>query len=903
MKELAKTYDPKAMEDRIYGEWLEKKYFHAEVDRSKKPFTIVMPPPNITGKLHMGHALDNTLQDILIRYKRMQGYNALWIPGTDHASISTEVKVINQLKSEGIDKNELGREGFLKRTWEWREEYGRTIVDQLKKIGSSCDWDRERFTMDEGCSKAVQEVFLRLHKKGYIYKGSRIINWCPVCKTSISDAEVEHEEQAGHFWHINYPIKGSDKFVEIATARPETLLGDSALAVNPDDERYKDIVGKTVILPLVGREIPVIADAYVDKEFGTGVVKITPAHDPNDFEVGKRHNLPEINILNDDATINENGGKYAGMDRYEARKVMVEELKEQGLLVKVADHVHNVGTHDRCGTTVEPMIKQQWFVKMEEMAKPAIEAVKNGDLTFVPERFDKTYLHWLENIRDWCISRQLWWGHRIPAYYCDDCGEIVVDREMPSVCPKCGGTHFTQDPDTLDTWFSSALWPFSTLGWPENTEDLDYFYPTDVLVTGYDIIFFWVIRMVFSGYEQTGKCPFHHVLIHGLVRDSLGRKMSKSLGNGIDPLEIIDQYGADALRFTLVTGNAPGNDMRFYMERVEASRNFANKIWNASRFIMMNVTALKENEHEQSEYSFSTEQSATDRRSGACVKEMDLTQLTGADKWILSKVNTLAQDVTANMDKFELGIAVQKLYDFIWEEFCDWYIEMVKPRLYNEEDQTKAAALWTLKTVLTNALKLLHPYMPFITEEIYRNLTGEESIMISAWPEFKAEWSFQKEEAEVELIKEAVRSIRNVRSSMNVPPSKKAHVIVVSEKPQVREVFEGSKAFFGTLSYASQVTVQEDKSGIGEDAVSALIPDAAVYMPFAELVDLEKEIERLKKEEERLTKELARVNGMLSNEKFISKAPQSKIDEEKEKLEKYTQMMNQVKEHLSALVK
>ena len=879
MKELAKTYDPKAMEDRIYGEWLEKKYFHAEVDRSKKPFTIVMPPPNITGKLHMGHALDNTLQDILIRYKRMQGYNALWIPGTDHASISTEVKVINQLKSEGIDKNELGREGFLKRTWEWREEYGRTIVDQLKKIGSSCDWDRERFTMDEGCSKAVQEVFLRLHKKGYIYKGSRIINWCPVCKTSISDAEVEHEEQAGHFWHINYPIKGSDKFVEIATTRPETLLGDSALAVNPDDERYKDIVGKTVILPLVGREIPVIADAYVDKEFGTGVVKITPAHDPNDFEVGKRHNLPEINILNDDATINENGGKYAGMDRYEARKVMVEELKEQGLLVKVVDHVHNVGTHDRCGTTVEPMIKQQWFVKMEEMAKPAIEAVKNGDLTFVPERFDKTYLHWLENIRDWCISRQLWWGHRIPAYYCDDCGEIVVDREMPSVCPKCGGTHFTQDPDTLDTWFSSALWPFSTLGWPENTEDLDYFYPTDVLVTGYDIIFFWVIRMVFSGYEQTGKCPFHHVLIHGLVRDSLGRKMSKSLGNGIDPLEIIDQYGADALRFTLVTGNAPGND------------------------IMMNVTALKENEHEQSEYSFSTEQSATDRRSGACVKEMDLTQLTGADKWILSKVNTLAQDVTANMDKFELGIAVQKLYDFIWEEFCDWYIEMVKPRLYNEEDQTKAAALWTLKTVLTNALKLLHPYMPFITEEIYRNLTGEESIMISAWPEFKAEWSFQKEEAEVELIKEAVRSIRNVRSSMNVPPSKKAHVIVVSEKPQVREVFEGSKAFFGTLSYASQVTVQEDKSGIGEDAVSALIPDAAVYMPFAELVDLEKEIERLKKEEERLTKELARVNGMLSNEKFISKAPQSKIDEEKEKLEKYTQMMNQVKEHLSALVK
>ena len=879
MKELAKTYDPKGMEDRIYADWMEKKYFHAEVDRSRKPFTIVMPPPNITGKLHMGHALDNTLQDILIRYKRMQGYNALWVPGTDHASISTEVKVINQLKEEGIDKNELGREGFLKRTWQWREEYGHTIVEQLKKIGSSCDWDRERFTMDEGCSKAVQEVFLKLYKKGYIYKGSRIINWCPVCKTSISDAEVEHEEQAGHFWHINYPIKGSDKFVEIATTRPETMLGDTALAVNPDDERYQDIIGKTVILPLVGREIPVIADAYVDKEFGTGVVKITPAHDPNDFEVGKRHNLPEINILNDDATINENGGKYAGMDRYEARKAIVKELEEQGLLVKVEDHVHNVGTHDRCGTTVEPMIKQQWFVKMEEMAKPAIEAVKNGDLTFVPERFDKIYLHWLENIRDWCISRQLWWGHRIPAYYCDDCGEIVVDSEMPKLCPKCGGTHFTQDPDTLDTWFSSALWPFSTLGWPEKTEDLDYFYPTDVLVTGYDIIFFWVIRMVFSGYEQTGKCPFHHVLIHGLVRDSLGRKMSKSLGNGIDPLEIIDQYGADALRFTLVTGNAPGNDMRFYMERVEASRNFANKIWNASRFIMMNI--------EKAEVP----------------ADMKPEELTAADKWILSKVNTLAQDVTVNMDKFELGIAVQKLYDFIWEEFCDWYIEMVKPRLYSEEDETKAAALWTLKTVLVNALKLLHPYMPFITEEIFRNLTGEESIMISAWPEYKEAWSFAEEEGSVELIKEAVRAIRNTRSSMNVPPSKKAKVYVVSESEQVRAVFEGSRSFFAALAYASEVCVQADKAGIGEDAVSALIPQAAVYMPFAELVDLEKELERLKKEEERLTKELARVNGMLNNEKFMSKAPQSKIDEEKEKLAKYTQMMAQVKEHLAALAK
>ena len=879
MKELAKTYDPKAMEDRIYGEWLEKKYFHAEVDRSKKPFTIVMPPPNITGKLHMGHALDNTLQDILIRYKRMQGYNALWIPGTDHASISTEVKVINQLKSEGIDKNELGREGFLKRTWEWREEYGRTIVDQLKKIGSSCDWDRERFTMDEGCSKAVQEVFLRLHKKGYIYKGSRIINWCPVCKTSISDAEVEHEEQAGHFWHINYPIKGSDKFVEIATTRPETLLGDSALAVNPDDERYKDIVGKTVILPLVGREIPVIADAYVDKEFGTGVVKITPAHDPNDFEVGKRHNLPEINILNDDATINENGGKYAGMDRYEARKVMVEELKEQGLLVKVADHVHNVGTHDRCGTTVEPMIKQQWFVKMEEMAKPAIEAVKNGDLTFVPERFDKTYLHWLENIRDWCISRQLWWGHRIPAYYCDDCGEIVVDREMPSVCPKCGGTHFTQDPDTLDTWFSSALWPFSTLGWPENTEDLDYFYPTDVLVTGYDIIFFWVIRMVFSALEQTGKSPFKHVLIHGLVRDDQGRKMSKSLGNGIDPLEVIDKYGADALRLTLITGNAPGNDMRFYWERVENSRNFANKIWNATRFIMMNM--------EKADFS-----------------AVKLSDLTIADRWILSKVNTLAKEMTDNMEKFELGIAVSKVYDFIWEEFCDWYIEMVKPRLYNDEDETKAAALWTLKTVLIQALKLLHPYMPFITEEIFCNIQDEEeSIMISKWPEYTDEWNFENDEAAVDTIKAAVRAIRNLRTGMNVPPSRKAKVYVVSAKEDVRYIFESSKSFFATLGYASEVHVQEDKTGIDENAVSTLIHDAAVYIPLEELVDIDKEIERLEKEAAKLAGEIKRASGMLANPKFVDKAPAAKVEEEKAKLAKYTEMSEQVAERLAQLKK
>ena len=877
MKELAKTYDPSSIEDRTYAKWMGRKYFHTEVDRSKKPFTIVMPPPNITGKLHMGHALDNTLQDILIRYKRMQGYAALWVPGTDHASISTEVKVINKLKEEGIDKNELGREGFLKRTWEWREEYGRTIVEQLKKIGSSCDWDRERFTMDEGCSEAVLEVFTRLYEKGYIYKGSRIINWCPVCHTSISDAEVEHEEQAGHFWHINYPIADGSGYVEIATTRPETLLGDTAVAVNPDDDRYKHLIGKTLKLPLTDREIPVIADPYVDKEFGTGCVKITPAHDPNDFEVGRRHNLAEINIMHDDATINCPGSKYDGMDRYEARKAMVADLDAQGLLVKVVDHVHNVGTHDRCGTTVEPMIKQQWFVKMEEMAKPAIEAIKNGDLTFVPERFDKIYLHWLENIRDWCISRQLWWGHRIPAYYCDDCGEIVVSKTAPEVCPKCGCKHLTQDPDTLDTWFSSALWPFSTLGWPKNTEDLEYFYPTDVLVTGYDIIFFWVIRMVFSGYEQTGKCPFHHVLIHGLVRDSLGRKMSKSLGNGIDPLEIIDKYGADALRLTLVTGNAPGNDMRFYMERVEASRNFANKVWNASRFIMMNM--------EKAEIP----------------EQIDLNTLTDADRWILSKVNSLAKEVTANMDNFDLGIAVQKIHDFIWEEFCDWYIEMVKPRLWNDDDATKGAALWTLKHVLINALKMLHPYMPFITEEIFCNLSDEESIMISSWPEYKEEWNFAAEEKAIETIKEAVRGIRTVRTSMNVPNSKKATVYVVSDNAEMRDIFEHGKVFFAALGFASEVLVQADKTGIAEDAVSALLPEAAIYMPLAELVDIEKERERLQKEVKRLEGELARVNGMLNNEKFVSRAPEAKIQEERDKREKYTQMMNQVKERLAQL--
>ena len=878
MKELEKNYNPSEIEDKLYDKWLTKKYFHAEPNPDKKPFTIVMPPPNITGQLHMGHALDNTMQDILIRYKRMQGYEALWQPGTDHAAIATEVKVIESLKKQGIEKADLGRDGFLEKCWEWRKEYGSRIIKQLHKLGSSADWDRERFTMDEGCSKAVQTVFIKLYEKGYIYKGSRIINWCPVCKTSISDAEVVHEDQDGFFWHINYPIVGEEgRFVEIATTRPETLLGDTAVAVNPDDDRYKDLVGKMLKLPLTDREIQVIADEYVDKEFGTGCVKITPAHDPNDFEVGKRHNLPEINIMNDDATIKLPGSKYDGMDRYEARKAMVEDLKALGLLVKVVPHTHAVGTHDRCKATVEPMIKPQWFVKMDEMAKPAIEALKNGELKFVPESFGKTYLHWLEGIRDWCISRQLWWGHRIPAYYCEDCGEIVVSGAQPEKCPKCGCTHLKQDEDTLDTWFSSALWPFSTLGWPDQTKDLEYFYPTDVLVTGYDIIFFWVIRMVFSGIEQTGKTPFHTVLIHGLVRDSQGRKMSKSLGNGIDPLEVIDKYGADALRMTLITGNAPGNDMRFYWERVENSRNFANKIWNASRFIMMNIEKAPE-------------------------KEVTLADLTMADKWIISKANDLAKEVTENLDRYELGIALQKVYDFVWEEFCDWYIEMVKPRLWNDEDTTKAAAIWTLKTVLIQSLKLLHPYIPFITEEIFCNLQDEEeSIMVSQWPVFKEEWSFEKEEHAVETMKEAVRAIRNVRTSMNVPPSKKAKVYVVSENEELLQIFEHSKVFFATLGYASEVFLQKDKTGIAEDAVSAVIPQAAIYMPFAELVDIAKEIERLEKEEERLTKELARVNGMLANEKFVSKAPAAKIEEEKAKQAKYSQMMEQVKERLAQL--
>ncbi len=878
MKELEKTYNPADIEQRLYDKWLEKKYFHAEPDENKKPFTIIIPPPNITGQLHMGHALDNTMQDIIIRVKRMQGYNALWQPGTDHASIATEVKILEQLKKEGITKDDLTREEFLERAWEWKKEYGGRIINQLKKLGSSCDWDRERFTMDEGCNKAVKEVFVKLYNKGLIYKGSKIINWCPVCKTSISDAEVEHEEKAGHFWHLRYPIAGTDKYIQLATTRPETMLGDSAVAVNPKDDRYKDLIGKNVILPLVNKEIPIIGDEYVDMEFGTGVVKITPAHDPNDFEVGKRHNLPEINIMNDDATINSLGGKYAGMDRYEARKAIVADLEAGGFLVKIEDHSHAVGTHDRCKSIVEPLIKPQWFVKMDELIKPAVEAVKNKEIQLIPERMDKIYYNWTDNIRDWCISRQLWWGHQIPAFYCEECGEVVVTTGKPDKCPKCGSTHFKQDEDTLDTWFSSALWPFSTLGWPEKTKDLEYFYPTDVLVTGYDIIFFWVIRMIFSGYEQMGEKPFKYVLFHGLVRDSQGRKMSKSLNNGIDPLEIIAKYGADALRFTLITGNAPGNDMRFYMERVEASRNFANKIWNASRFIMMNMP-----------------------EDG--IKSVDKNALTDADKWIISKANKLVKDVTENIEKFELGIAADKIYDFVWEEFCDWYIEMVKPRLYNKDDLTRDAALYTLKEVLIIALKLLHPYMPFITEEIFCTIQSEEeSIMISKWPEYDEANNYADSEAEVELIKEAVRGIRNARKNLNVPNSKKAEVIVVSEKDFVKETFEKGKVFFATLGFASEVKIQSDKSGIGDDAVSVVTSDAVIYIPLDQLVDSEKEIARLKEEEKKLEAELERVNKMLANPNFVSKAPEKKIAEERAKKEKYEQMMEQVKMQLERMI-
>ncbi|MBQ8300790.1 MAG: valine--tRNA ligase [Clostridia bacterium] len=873
-KNIAKNYNPAEFEDKLYSQWVEKGYFHAEVDKNKKPFTIVIPPPNVTGQLHMGHALDETLQDILIRYKRMQGFSALWVPGTDHAGIATQIKVEAELREkEGLTRYDLGREKFLERVWDWKHQYGNRIINQLKKIGSSCDWDRERFTMDEGCSKAVKEVFVNLYEKGLIYQGSRIINWCPNCITALSDAEVEHAEQAGHFWHIKYPIKDSDGFVEIATTRPETLLGDTAVAVNPEDERYKDLIGKMLILPLVGREIPVIADEYVDKEFGTGCVKITPAHDPNDFEVGLRHNLEQIKVMNDDATINHYGGKYEGMDRYEARKAIVADLDELGLLVKVEDHSHNVGQCYRCGTTVEPIISKQWFVKMKPLAQPAIDAVKNKETEFVPEHFEKVYFHWLENIRDWCISRQLWWGHRIPAFYCDDCGEMVVTKEDSATCPKCGKP-MRQDEDTLDTWFSSALWPFSTLGWPEKTEELDYFYPTSVLVTGYDINPFWVMRMMFSAIEHTGEVPFKHVFIHGLVRDSQGRKMSKSLGNGIDPLEIVEKYGADALRFTLATGNAPGNDMRFYVERVEASRNFANKIWNASRFTLMNLDVTEN-------------------------KLPDFADLQLEDKWILSKYNSVVKVVTENLDKFELGVALSNLYDFIWENFCDWYIELVKPRLFDKENPTAKTAQYVLTYVLSNTMKLLHPFMPFITEEIWQHLPHEgESIMISQWPEYMEELNFPTDEESMEIIMNSISAIRNRRAEMNVPPSKKAKVIIVTDKT---DVFVKGTAFFEKLASASEAVVQTDKSGISENAVNVVVPSAEIYLPLDELVDKSKELERLNAEKKKLEGEIKRVEGKLNNPGFVSKAPQKVVDEEKAKGDMYKEMLEKVLESIKSM--
>ncbi len=877
-RNIDKTYDPKKVEDRIYSDWLEKGYFHAEADKSKKPFTIVIPPPNITGQLHMGHALNNTLQDILIRWKRMQGFCTLWLPGTDHASIATEAKIVEAMAEEGITKEMIGREKFLERAWDWRAHYGGRIVEQLKKLGSSCDWERERFTLDEGLSEAVQEVFIRLYAKNLIYRGERIINWCPKCNTSISDAEVEHEEKEGHFWHIKYPIKDSNEFIVVATTRPETMLGDTAVAVHPEDDRYKHLVGKMVVLPLMNREIPIVADTYVEKDFGTGAVKITPAHDPNDFEVGLRHNLPQIRVMNDDATMNEAANQYGGMDRYEARKQIIDDLKELDLLLKIEAHTHNVGTCYRCDTVIEPIISKQWFVKMKPLAEPAIESVKNGTVKFVPERFSKIYFNWMENIQDWCISRQLWWGHRIPAYHCQNCGNTMVEKEMPDVCSNCGSSRIEQDPDTLDTWFSSALWPFSTLGWPHQTEDLKYFYPTDVLVTAQDIIFFWVARMIFSGIENMGKEPFKYVYINSLVRDAQGRKMSKSLGNGIDPLEIIDQFGTDALRFALTIGNSPGHDIRFSTDKIESARNFANKIWNASRFVMMNF---------DEELNFTG---------------VDTCKFTMADKWILSRFNTLVKDITENMEKFELGIAVQKLYEFIWEEFCDWYIELVKPRLYDSESSTRLEAQYVLNTVLGGAMKLMHPYMPFITEEIYCHLINEDaSIMISKWPEYRQDYNFPEEEKKMQLIMDAIRNIRNIRAEMNVPPSRKAKVIFVAADSNIRTTLSEGKSFFERLASASEVGVQSDKSGVPVDAVAAIIAGAEVYIPLEDLIDIEKEIERLEKEMKNLQKELNRVNGKLSNEGFVSKAPESVIEEERGKLAKYQEMFDKVEQRLKGL--
>ena len=872
-KELDKQYSPQNVEDRTYKFWCDHKYFHAEVNPDKKPYTIVIPPPNITGQLHMGHALDETLQDILIRWRRMEGYETLWLPGTDHASIATEAKIVEAMRKEGITKEEIGREKFLERAWEWKAQYGGRIVEQLKKLGSSCDWDRERFTLDEGCSKAVREVFCKLYDKGLIYRGERIINWCPHCLTSISDAEVEYEDQAGHFWHLRYPFKDGSGYLELATTRPETLLGDTAVAVNPNDERYKDMVGKTLILPIVHREIPVIADDYVDIEFGTGVVKITPAHDPNDFEVGLRHNLEVINVLTPDAKIVDDYPKYACMDRYEARKAIVEDLQAEGALVEIEDYSHNVGTCYRCGTTVEPRVSKQWFVKMEPLAKPAVEVVRNGEVKFVPERFDKTYFHWMENIKDWCISRQLWWGHRIPAYYCDDCGEVMVSAQEVHTCSKCGSNHVHQDPDTLDTWFSSALWPFSTLGYPDDTKELEYFYPTDTLVTGYDIIFFWVARMIFSGVEHMGQVPFHTVLIHGLVRDAQGRKMSKSLGNGIDPLLVIDQYGADALRFTLATGNAPGNDMRFSDEKVKASRNFANKLWNAARFVLMYLG---------NDYSYP-----------GLPKDLAI-----EDKWILSKVNTLAKEVTDNLERFELGIAVAKLYDFIWDVFCDWYIEIAKIRLQSGEGADTAKAV--LVYVLTDILKLLHPFMPFITEEIYQAIPHDtESIMISKWPEYDPTLSFADEEAQMEKIMDAIRAIRNRRAEMNIPPSKKSKVYV---ETAFSDVFAVGSEFIKRLAYASDVEIADAFGDLG-NTVTIVTNDAKIYIPLGDLVDFEAEAKRLQKELAAAEEKLAFINKKLDNPGFVNKAPEKVVQQNRDEAAKLTEKIANLRSSLENLGK
>nr|WP_314770651.1 valine--tRNA ligase [uncultured Peptostreptococcus sp.] len=879
-KNLAKNYNPKDFEDRIYKEWQDKGLFKSKIDKTKKSFSIVMPPPNITGQLHMGHALDDTLQDILTRWKRMDGYEALWIPGTDHASIATEVKVVDKINKEtGKSKYEIGREEFLKYAWAWKEEFGGKIVNQVKKLGASCDWDLERFTMDEGCNKAVTKFFVKLYEEGHIYRGNRIINWCPDCKTTLSDAEVEHEDQEGNFWHIKYPIKDSEEYLEIATTRPETLLGDSGIAVHPEDERYIHLVGKTAVLPLVGRELPIVADEYVDKEFGTGAVKMTPAHDPNDFEVGKRHQLEEINVMNDDATMNELAGKYAGMDRYECRKALVADLDEAGYLIKVKKHDHAVGTCYRCHTTVEPRLSLQWFVKMDELAKPAIDILKKGELKFIPDKFDKTYLQWLENIRDWCVSRQLWWGHQIPAYYCQDCGEIIVAEEAPHECTKCKSSNIKQDEDVLDTWFSSGLWPFETMGWPEKTDMLDYYYPTSVLVTGYDIIFFWVVRMAFSAMFCMNEKPFEHVLIHGLVRDSEGRKMSKSLGNGIDPLEIIDQYGADALRFTLATGNSPGNDMRFYMERVEFARNFNNKLWNASRFVFMNLE----------------DESLLEGLTRESVK----VNLTLADKWIISRANRVVKEVNYNMDQFDLGIGLQKAYDFTWSEYCDWYIEIVKPRLYGDDREAKRAALYTLTYVLEKILKLLHPFIPFITEEIYSYLPTVEGYIITAeYPHYEKEDDMLAEEEKMNQIMDGIRNVRNVRAEMNVPPSKKAKIIIVPTDDK-RPAMEDGKEYFKSLASASEVEIQDSKDGIPEDAVSVVIDGVELFIPLDELVDFEKEKERLNKERDKALAEIKRVEGKLNNPGFVNKAPAKLVEEEKAKKEKFEEILHTIEERLA----